>query len=239
MGVLIPVGPRSATAVDGVSGFTDQNIHSSILLQDGAQGNGKMFTVPQGQGIPAMKGAATAASPNGWQQTYTRLTTIMEKAGELGNGIGDINIRAISVHIEQASNLANGTQTSGATLGAAYGATDLEIAEICAKTSIELRVGKKPYFNGRSADLPSMGGVNGTIGTGTLAKVQISQLGNPGLIRRLRSQIQVARNDTLTVDLEVAGNSALAFRETGSSTNAGAPTLYYVILPSFVRGDAR
>jgi len=236
MGVLIPVGPRSATAVDGVSGFTDQNIHSAILLQDGAQGNGKMFTVPQGQGIPAMKGAATLATANGWQQTYTRLTTIMEKAGELGNGIGDINIRAISVHIEQAPNLATGLVATGA---AAWGATDLEIAEICGKTSIELRVGKKPYFNGRSADLPSMGGVNGSIATGTVAKAQISQLGNPGLIRRLRSQIQVARNDTLTVDLEVAGNSALAFRETGSGSNPGAPTLYYVILPSFVRGDAR
>lgn len=235
MGVMIPVGPRSATAVDGVSGFTDQNIHSSLLLQDGAQGNGKMFSIPQGQAINAMKGATIIApANNGWQLTHSRLTTIMEKAGELGNGIGDINIRAISMHIEQASNLATGLPPVSPN---SYGATDQEIAEICAKVSIELRVGKKPMFNGRVADLPSMGGVNASVATGTLAKYQVSTLGQPGLIRRLRSQIQVARNDTMVVDVEVASNSTLNFRETGVTT--GAPTLLYCVLPSFVRGDAR
>lgn len=239
---FVPAGNRSATAVTGKSDFTDQNIYSSIVVQDGGSGSAKLFTVPQGQAIPALKGPTVLATPNAWQQTHTKLTTIMEKAGELGKGIGDVAIRGISVHLEQAKTPATAVLVTGAS---AYGVTDYEIMDLCSKTSLELRVSKKPMFTSPLYSFPTMGGAVGSLAIGSnaastaMTKNTIATLGTPGTIRRLRAHIPAERGDTLEAEVEVAGNSVLAFRDTGSSTVAGDPSLLWCMLPSTVRGDVR
>lgn len=238
MAGFVPAGPRSATAVDGKSDFTDRQIHSSIVLQDGATGNGKLFTVPQGQPVTYMRGAATQATQQAWQTQHTKLTTSMEKAGELGNGIGDVAVRGISTHMEQA-------KVSALQVVSTYGATDYEVADICSKLHLTLNVAKKPMFESPAFTFPSMGGVAGGLAvTGVPAAAALSRasnatIGNPGLIRRLRSHIGIARNDGFDVTLEIAGNSALAFRITGDATHDGAASLYWVVMPVTVRGDVR
>lgn len=238
----IPAGSRSSTAVDGKSDFTDQNLYSSIVLADGGSGSMKLFTVPQGQPIPELKGAAVLATANPWQMIHSKLTTIIEKAGELGKGIGDAAVRGIACHLEQAkvpSTAVLPTTTS------AWGTTDYEVIDVLSKASLELRVSKKPMFTAPVFTFPTMGGAYGSMAIGSnaastaMVKNSTTTIGVPGNIRRLRAHIPVERQDTLEVEFEVAGNSTLAFRETGSSSNPGAPSLFYVVLPSTLRGDVR
>lgn len=240
---FIPAGARSSTAVDGKSDFTDQNLYSSIVLADGGSGSMKLFTVPQGQPIPQLKGAATLATVNPWQMIHSKLTTIIEKAGELGKGIGDAAVRGIACHLEQAKIPSTGVLPSGTTLG--WGATDFEVIDVLSKCSLELRVSKKPMFTAPIFTFPTMGGAYGSLAIGSnaastaMTKNTLTTIGVPGNIRRLRAHIPVERQDTLEAEFEVAGNSTLAFRETGSSTVSGIPTLFFVVLPSTLRGDVR
>jgi len=242
MAGYIPAGARSSTAVDGKSDFTDQNLYSSIVLQDGGSGSLKLFTVPQGQAIPALKGAAVLATANAWQMIHSKLTTIIEKAGELGKGIGDAAVRGIACHLEQAKVPSTGVLP---TTTSAWGATDFEVIDVLSKASIELRVSKKPMFTAPIFTLPTMGGAYGSLALGSnaastaMTKNSLTTIGVPGNIRRLRAHIPVERQDTLEAEFEVAGNSTLAFRETGASGNPGAPTLFFVVLPSTLRGDVR
>lgn len=238
----IPAGSRSSTAVDGKSDFTDQNLYSSIVLADGGSGSMKLFTVPQGQPIPELKGTATLATANAWQMTHSKLTTIIEKAGELGKGIGDAAVRGIACHLEQAKIPSTGVLP---TTTSAWGATDADVVDVLSKASLELRVSKKPMFTSPIWALPTMGGAAGALAIGSAAnstamtKNTLTTIGVPGSIRRLRAHIPVERQDTLEAEFEVAGNASLSFRETGSSSNPGAPTLFYVLLPSTLRGDVR
>lgn len=234
----IPAGNRSATAVDGKSDFTDQNLYSSVVLQDGGSGSMKLFTVPQGQTIPQLKGPTVAITTNPWQQIHSKLTTIIEKAGELGKGIGDANLRGISCHMEQCKiTPGTGAIVTGTT---AWGATDFELMDVLAKCSLEIRVSKKPMFTAPIFTFPTMGGVFGALSqTANASSRSISTIGQPGLIRRLRAHIPVERQDTLEAELEVAGNATLAFRETGGASNTGAPSLFFVVFPATIRGDVR
>lgn len=229
----VPAGNRSATAASGQSDFQDGNIYSSIVVQNGGGGNQKLFTVPQGQTIPRLSGAGSAAPVQTWQQVHTKLTTLMEKAGELGKGIGDAAIRGISVHVEQAKALPSTAALS------TYGATDYELADLASKCSVELRISKKPMFTSPLWSFPSMGGVFGAIAySGAAAASTRGQatIGQPGLIRRLRSHVMAERGDTLEAEVEVAANSQLEFR---SSSSDGIPCLLWVVLPSTIRADVR
>ena len=51
---------RSPTAVDGKADMRDENIYSALVVGSGGAGQQKVFTVPQGQAIPRLVGAAVA-----------------------------------------------------------------------------------------------------------------------------------------------------------------------------------
>src|ERR1700682_3618374 len=89
---------RSPTAVAGKSDFRDEHVYSAIVVAHGGEGIQKVFTLPQGQAIPELKGSAITATANAHQLTFTEATTNMNKAGELGSAIGDASIRAIGVY---------------------------------------------------------------------------------------------------------------------------------------------
>lgn len=222
---------RSPTAVGGKSDFRDEHIYSAIALQHGAAGVQKLFTIPQGQSIPTLRGSAITATANAHQTTYTESTTNLTKAGELGSGIGDAAIRAIGCTLETAAV----TASTGAARG--FGATQFEVADVLAKCFFTLRVANKPQITGPIWAYPSSGGVTGAISTtGTGATASIAQNGVPGQLRRLKIPIPVARNDTLEGVFGVSGGSSLAFSVTGSD---GQPTLLWVNLYANVAGDVR
>lgn len=230
----LPAGPRSATAASGISDIRDENLYSAVVLQDGGAGPISFFTVPKGQQIPALRGATTQATPNAWQQIHGDHTTNLEKAGELGDGIGDAGIRGITLHLEAAS-LENGETVAISS----YGTTQLEIAELQRKTSFELKISKKPMFKSPFFAFPTVGGVVGTVSTSTASMVDISTNGNPGAIRRLVRAIMASRRDTLEGVLTVAGGTSLSFRTAGSVSDPGNPSLCWCVLPSNIRGDVR
>lgn len=222
---------RSPTAVDGKSDFRDDNIYSAILLQHGGAGQQKLFTIPQGQAIPALKGAGITASANPWQTTYTETTTNLSKAGELGSGIGDAAIRGIGISLETAAV----TASTGA--ARAWGATQFEVADVLSKCFFQLRIANKTQITGPIFTFPSAGNSFGAISTtGNAATAGIASNGWPGSYKRLKIPVPVARNDTLEGVFGVAGGSALAF----SVTNAdGQPSLMWVVLTANVAGDVR
>lgn len=228
---FIPAGARSATAASGLSDFQDQTLYSSIVVQNDGGGNQKAFTVPQGQNIPRLSGGASLAPLQPWQQTHTKLTTIIEKAGELGKGIGDAAIRGLSLHVEQATLTAAGVLST-------YGATQVELADLSSKVSFELRVSKKPMYSSPLFALPTMGGVFGSLaGSAALPNVNgLVTIGRPGSIRRLIRHIMCERSDTLEAEFEVAANSQLAFR---SAASDGIPCLLWALLPASIRNDVR
>lgn len=222
---------RSPTAVDGKSDFRDENIYSALVLANGAAGQAKLFTVPQGQNIPELKGAGITATTQPHQQVFSSATTNLTKAGELGSGIGDAAIRGIGLSLETAAV----TPATGVARG--FGATQFEVADILSKCSFSLRVANKPQITGNVSFFPSAGGSFGSISTtGNAATASVASNGWPGSYKRLKIPIPVARNDTLEGVFEVAGSSALAFSVTSGE---GQPTLLYVNLASNVAGDVR
>lgn len=228
----IPAGVRSATAASGLSDFQDQNLYAAIVAQHGGGGSQKAFTTAQGMPVPRLSGAAIAAPLQPWQQTHTKLTTIIEKNGELGKGIGDAAIRGLSNHVEQATYTQAG-------LVSTYGATFQELADLQSKVSIELRVSKKPMFTSPLFAQPTIGGVYGGVSLDAAAApavVGVNTLGQPGIIRRLQKHIMCERGDTLELEYEVAANSTLAFR---SAASDGIPCLVWAVLPSSIRNDVR
>jgi len=234
---LLPAGPRSATAASGISDIRDENLYSAVLLQNGGAGPISFFTVPKGQAIPALKGAGSAVTTNQWQLLHGDHTTNFEKAGELGDGIGDAGIRGITLHLEAASFAPAAGAVPTLT---AYGATNTEIADMQRKTSFELKVSKKPMFKSPFFAFPTVGGVVGALAqNGTAASTVVNDIstnGNPGSIRRLVRAIMASRRDTLEGVLTVAGGSSLLFRD---ATGAGTPSLCWCVLPSNIRGDVR
>lgn len=222
---------RSPTAVDGKSDFRDDNIYSSILLQNGGAGQQKLFTIPQGQSIPTLKGAGISATTQPHQATYTETTTNLTKAGELGSGIGDAAIRGIGISLEVAAvELETGISRS-------FGAAQFEVADVTSKCFFTLRIANKPMIGGPIFAFPAAGGVFSSISTtGAAATASVATNGWPGSYKRLKLPIPVARNDTLEGVFGVAGGSSLAFSTTDGE---GQPTLLWVMLSANVAGDVR
>lgn len=234
----LPAGPRSATAVDGVTDRRDENVYSAVRLQNTAQGSISMFTQAKSGQIPALFGTSTA-STNAWQTIYGDNTTNLEKAGELGDGIGDIAVRGIALHVEEAgiNTAVAGTATAGNPT--AYGATQLELADLNRKVSFELKISKKPMFKSPFFCFPSVGGAVASLGVTTNAiAVSTATNGRPGAIRKLITHIMVSRRDTIEGVVAIAGGSSLLFRTSGAGAD-GIPMLLWGVLPSSVRGDAR
>lgn len=236
---LLPAGARSATAASGISDIRDENLYSAVVLADGAAGPISFFTVPKGQAIPELKGSGVTATTNAWQMIHGDHTTNFEKAGELGDGIGDAGIRGITLHVEAAGFI---QAAAAAPTVTSYGATNSELADLQRKTSFELKVSKKPMFKSPFFAFPTVGGVvgspamNGTQAAGTTVLNDISTNGNPGSIRRLVRAIMASRRDTLEGVLTVAGGASLSFR---SGASLGTPCLVWCVLPANIRGDVR
>jgi len=222
---------RSPTAMGGKSDFRDEMVYSALLLQHGGAGQQKLFTIPQGQQIPFLRGAGITASANAHQTTYTETTTNLGKAGELGSGIGDAAIRAIGITIETAAvTLATGVPR-------AFGATQFEVSDILAKSFVQLKVGNKPQITGPVWGFPAAGGAMGSISTtGNAATASIASNGWVGSLRRLKIPIPVARNDALEAVYGVAGGASLAFSNTATD---GQPCLLWIMTYCNVGGDVR
>ena len=231
MQALLPRGTRSATAAPGYTDVRDDEVYSSGVLQHAGQSDMSLFTVPKGQSIPYLRGSSITATTNGWQTLYSDLTTNLGKAGELGNGIGDIAVRAIFATIEQAGyNASTGAYTT-------YGATPWDVTDILAKVWLKLKVGQKTYIQGQLFRFPSAGGPVGSIST-TQTNVSMGFVNNgvPGRGRPLKMPIVIERTDTLEAVIGVAANSSLSFSTT---TGTGQPTLLWINLASNVGGDVR
>jgi hypothetical protein len=217
---------RSPTAVQDRSDLRDENIYSAMVVSHGATGQKKVFTVPQGQAIPILGNGVPAAH----QQAYTELTTNISQPGQLGSALGEASIRRIGITIEQAYYNASGALNS-------YGAGQQEVAEICAKTFFQFRIGGKLQIQGPTMFFPASGSVFGSISTNaTNATVAALNNGWPGQLRPLKLPILVARTDTVEGTFGVAGGASLVFSVT---TSPFQPTLVWFNLHALVKGDAR
>jgi len=222
---------RSPTAVAGKSDFRDEHVYSAIVVAHGGAGIQKVFTIPQGQAIPELKGSAITATANAHQLTFTEATTNMNKAGELGSAIGDAAIRAIGVTCEGAAV----TLTTGAPR--TFGMTQFEVQDVLSKSFFILRIANKPQIIGPIFTFPCSGAAFGSVSTtGNAQTASVVNNGWPGALRRLKIPIPVARNDTLEGVYGVAGGASLAFNNTGTD---GQPSLLWFNLYCNVAGDVR
>lgn len=229
--VLLPDSRfRSGTAVDDKADIRDENIYSALVVAHGGSGVQKVFTVPQGQQIPALGSGTNVVTRLPHQSAYTELTTNLTKAGELGSSIGDASIRAIGITVEAAAY----TAASGATRN--FGATPFELSDLLSKTFFQLKIAGKLQVSGALHMFPASGGMFGSISTtGTGATVGIASNGYPGSLRRLKMPILVQRTDTIEGVFGVAGGASLAFAD----TSGGQPSLLWFNLQSNVKGDVR
>jgi hypothetical protein len=239
--MVLPAAFRPSTALPGVSDLRDENVYSSVILSHGGQGTAKCFTVPQGQAIPNLTSFAAPALPP-HQAVYSLLTTNLEKAGELGNNLGDAGVRAIGVTFEQAGYTSSVLDTAAALARRTFGMGPLEVADVTSKCYLEIKVSNKRQIVGPIWAFPQTGGA---VGSATMSS-NVTAGGTVGTIggfasngslpvgRKLRVPIMVARNDVLVA--EVSAYAALAF---GVTATPGAPSLVWINLISTVKGDAR
>lgn len=221
---------RSPTAVQGKSDMRDENVYSAAVLSHGGTGQLTVFANPKGQSIPALAGAGIAATA-AHQLKYTDVTTNFTKAGEAGSAIGDISVRGLGITIEQA------TYNPGTGAPGAFGATPYEVGDIMSKTFFEFKVGGKRQIIGPTWMFPALGAVFGTVAsTGSGTTPGIVNNGWPGMGRKLKIPILVARTDTIEGVVGVAGSASLAFSVT---TGVGQSTLVWYEALSIVRGDVR
>jgi hypothetical protein len=218
--------------VAGKSDIRNENIYSALVVAHGGAGRAKLFTVPQGGVIPELRGAAIAATANAHQTAYTELTTNLEKAGELGSAIGDAAMMAIGLTIEPCAY----TAATGA--ARAFGGTQFEVADLLAKTVVEMKVGGKRQIVGPTWTFPSLGGMSGSISTtATDATVSIPTNGIVQSGRKFTgAPIMVARDDVFLVEFSVGGAATLAFSVVAAD---GQPTLVWTNVHAQVAGDVR
>ena len=220
---------RSPTAVPGKADVRDDHVYSAIVLAHGGTGLQKIFTNPQGQSIPTLKGSSITPTAT-HQLTYTEVTTNLTKAGELGSSIGDASIRAIGLSLEQAYVGPTGTVST-------YGATNQEACEVASKVFFQFKIAGKTQIQGPTWAFPAAGGVFGSLATTANAVTQgLVVYGPNGLPRRLKLPILVARNDTIEGVIAVAGASSLTF---SVASGVGQSTLLTVMLFALVKGDVR
>lgn len=223
---------RSPTAVPDTSDVRDDNVYSAGVVAHGAASQLSLFTVPKGQTIPEIKGSAITATTNDHQTTYTDLTTNLNKAGEMGSGIGDISVRAIAVNVE-------GKYFTDAGAASIYGAGPRELQEIQSKMSFVFKIGQKEMTKGPLMTYGCSGGVYGdasistTLNASTLNTAFVRNSDGP---RRFKMPILIHRSDTVEALLQVAGTTGLSFT---TQSALGQPTLIWVHLFSTIRGDAR
>ena len=221
---------RSATAIAGQSDLRDENLFSAVALCHGGAGQTKVFTIPQGQTLPALKGSSITVA-QAHQTAYTEVTTNLTKAGELGSAIGDASIRSVGLTLETASYLDTAATVS------LYGATQNEVADVASKVFFQLKIAGKIQIQGPVWAFPPQGGVDGNISTtGNNVTQAIANLGVKGQQRRLKLPILVARTDTIEGVVGVAGSASLAFRTTSA---AGQASLLTIMLSALVKGDVR
>ncbi len=238
--MILPQANRPSTALPGVSDLRDENVYSACVFAHGGVGTAKIFTVPQGQAIPTLKGSVTPTANR--HLVYTLLTTNLEKAGELGNNLGDAGIRAIGVTLETAAPVVAVGPAAGFVTAQSGGFGAPEVADILGKTYFELKVSNKRQIVGPLWAFPNMGGIGGSvaIASNITAGAQIgfmpstAQNGQMPVGRKLRVPVMVARNDVLVCEITAA--DAYAFSVT---TGTGTAGLCWVNLISTVKGDAR
>ena len=217
---------RSPTAVRGKSDLRDENIYSAIVVNGGASGSQRLFTVPMGQTVPRL---GTGGTVPAHATTHSESSTNLSKAGELGSAIGDGAVRAFGVTYEAAQF----TATTGG-LAQAYGCTALEAAELNSKTYVEFKVAGKRQIIGPTFMFPAMGGVYAAGSTtGNAITVSWASNGVPGGGRKLKIPIQVSRTDVVEAIFGVASGAGLTF--TGSTQF----TLIWVSAAALVKGDVR
>lgn len=233
MAVALIPGPkfRPQTAVPGQTDARDEIVFGALVVANGASNYGKMFTVPQGQAIPELKGAAVTATNQSHQAIHSELTTNLEKAGEFGSGLGDAAVRGISLCVETA-----GISNAGAYN--AYGACPTDVAELLSKTYFQFKVGQKIMTQGPTLTFPAWGGVASSSSTTANASMAGFALNGNALLggRRLRIPIQISRID-IVVGILGFGNSS-AFVGTNSATY-GQPFLVWCILNVLLGADVR
>jgi hypothetical protein len=213
----------------GVGDEHDDNIFSSLVMAHGGIGTQTIFLAGQGSPIPQLSGTAiTAANLPAHYQTYTPLTTVIQQAGQIGNTIGDFSARAIGVTIDA-------TAVNAAGAGRTWGATPFEVVDICSKVRLEVKLATKRRLLSPLWACPQLGGPMGfSVATGQ-SFVQNSLFATG---RRLASRFDIARNDTLTVD--VTADAALAFSDTSfATTHTGQATLVWVMMIGSARSDVR
>jgi hypothetical protein len=221
---------RSPTAVSGQSDLRDENVYSSFVAQHSGNGVQNIFVAPSGQSIPTIGG--TSSSPaQVHQQKYSDLTTNLAKAGELGSALGDAQVRAIGVTLE------NAAYTPATGVSRIFGATQFEVADILSKTAFEFKIGGKRQVIGALNMFPAYGGAVGTISTtGSGATAGIANNGFVGMLRRLKIPIMVARNDQIQGVVSLGNGASYAFSNTAAD---GQPVLVWVNLHCSIKGDVR
>ena len=222
---------RSSTAMPGQSDMRDENVYSSVVLQNTGVGPQTIFTAPIGQTIPTLGGATAPLQT--WQQKYSLGTTNITKAGELGNALGDASVRAIGMMLEPAA------ITLNTGVPRAYGATQFELSDITSKLAFEFKVGGKRQNSGGIHMYPSYGGPTGGISTtGNAATASVVTNGSAGSMRRLKFPILIARVDQLEAIFSTNNGSSLAFNSVSAASD-GQPCLLWVNLHSSLAGDVR
>ncbi len=227
--MYLPGGRRSATAVAGKSDVRRENVWGSVVLAHGGATTAKMFTVPQGQTIPSIKGSSITVA-QAHQLTHSEVTTNLTKAGAIGSAIGDLAVKSLSLVLEHAP-------VSEAGAASTWGAGQLELADVQSKCSFQFKVGGKKQAEGTLWMFPAAGGISGAISTTANAmfnSVVTNGFGKPRSLGQL--PIQIDRDDNVEGVVGVAGGSALVFRTTSA---AGAASLLTCWLDCIVRGDVR
>lgn len=230
MATLFPAAgnARPSTALPGVGDDHDDNVYSSVVVAHGGVTQQTIFIAGQGTPIPQITGTSiTSSALPAHYLTYTPVTTMIQQSGQLGNVIGDFSVRAMGITIDQCA-------VSGGS-NRAYGATPFEVIDICSKMRIEVKLSGKRRILGPLWSFPQLGGPMG------FTNVNASSLVGNGLYatgRRIASRFEIARNDTLTV--EVTPDAALAFSQTTFSASlAGQATLIWVLMIGGARSDVR
>lgn len=223
-----PGGARPSTALPGVGDDHDDNVYSAAVLAHGGVQQQILFVAGQGAPIPTCTGTAiTAANIPAHYQTYTPTTTMIQQSGQLGNVIGDFSVRAIGVTIDQAA------VTGG--VPRVWGATPYEVIDILSKCRVEVKLSGKRRILGPMWAFPQVGGAMG------FTNVNASSLVGNGLFatgRRIATRFEIARNDTLTV--EITPDAALSFSDASfAGAHAGQASLVWVMMIGSARTDVR
>lgn len=221
---------RSPTAVPGKADVRDDNLYSAITVAHGGTGQQKIFTNPQGQAIPTLKGAAITIA-QAHQITYSEITTPLTQAGQLGSALGDASIKAIGIAIEQAAMTPAGAIN-------AFGATQYEACDISSKVFFQFKLASKVQAMGPIWAYPAPGAIY-TGGMGATISGQafaVATNGPNALPRKLKLPILISRTDALEGVVGVASGASLAFSTT---TGAGQATLLTVMFHALIKGDVR